>query len=49
VFGVGTLAQLFAERRLTVGTAAFNECFHAAAVGVALAAALGILWARRRA
>jgi MFS family permease len=48
VFGVGTLAQLFAERRLTVGAAAFNECFQAAAVAVALAAALGIVWARRR-
>jgi len=48
VFGVGALAQLFAERRLTVGAAAFNECFHAAAVAVALAAALGLLWARRR-
>jgi MFS family permease len=49
VFGVATLAQLFAQRRAAVGAAAFNECFVVAAVGVAAAAALGALWARRRA
>jgi MFS family permease len=49
VFGVATLGQIFAQRRVAVGAAAFNECFVIAAVGVAAAAALGTLWARRRA
>jgi len=48
VFGVATLGQLFATRRLAVGAAAFNECFVAAALGVAAAAALAALWSRRR-
>lgn len=49
VFGVATLAQIFAMRRLTVGDSAFNESFVAAALGVAAAAALAAVWARRRA
>jgi MFS family permease len=49
VFGVATLAQIFAARRAVVGDAAFNECFAAAALGVGAAAALSALWARRRA
>ena len=48
VFGVATLGQLFAVRRLAVGAGAFNECFLVAALGVAAAAALAALWARRR-
>lgn len=48
VFGVATLGQLFAARRVAVGAAAFNECFVAAALGVGAAAALGAWWARRR-
>ena len=48
VFGVATLGQLFAARRLAVGPSAFNECFVAAALGVAAAAALAGIWARRR-
>jgi MFS family permease len=48
VFGVATLGQLFAARRLVVGAAAFNECFVVAALGVAAAAALAAVWARRR-
>jgi MFS family permease len=48
VFGVATLGQIFAVRRLAVGAAAFNECFVAAGLGVAAAAALAALWARRR-
>ena len=48
VFGVATLAQIFAQRRLTVGAAAFGECFVAAGLGVAVAAGLAMLWARRR-
>jgi MFS family permease len=49
VFGVATLGQLFAVRRLAVGPAAFNECFVAAALGVAAAAGLAAIWARQRA
>jgi len=49
VFGVAVLGQLFAARRLAVGAAAFNECFVVAALGVAAAAVLGVVWARRRA
>jgi MFS family permease len=49
VFGVATLGQLFAARRLVVGATAFNECFVAAAVGVAAAAGLAAIWARGRA
>jgi MFS family permease len=48
VFGVATLAELFAARRHVVGAAAFNECFVAAALGVAAAAALAAWWSRRR-
>jgi MFS family permease len=48
VFGVATLGQIFAVRRLAVGPAAFNECFVAAGLGVAAAAVLATLWARRR-
>ena len=48
VFGVATLGQIFAVRRVAVGAAAFSECFVAAAVGVAAAAVLAALWARRR-
>ena len=47
VFGVATLGQMFALRRLAVGPAAFGECFVAAGVGVAVAAGLAALWARR--
>jgi MFS family permease len=47
VFGVATLGQIFAARRVTVADAAFNECFVVAALGVAAAAALAALWARR--
>ena len=47
VFGVATLAQIFAERRVTVGAAAFNECFVIAALGVGASAVLGAVWARR--
>ena len=47
VFGVAILGQLFAVRRLAVGAGAFNECFMAAAAGVATAAVLAALWARR--
>jgi DHA2 family methylenomycin A resistance protein-like MFS transporter len=47
VFGVATLGQIFALRRLAVGPAAFGECFVAAGVGVAVAAGLAALWARR--
>jgi MFS family permease len=47
VFGVATLGQIFAVRRLAVGAAAFNECFVVAALGVAVAAGLAALWARR--
>jgi len=46
VFGVATLGQIFAVRRLAVGPSAFNECFIAAALGVATAAALAAMWAR---
>ena len=49
VFGVATLAQIFAVRRERVGALAFNECFVVAALVVAAAAALGALWARRHA
>jgi MFS family permease len=49
VFGVATLGQIFASRRLSVGAAAFNECFVVAALAVGAAAALSGLWARRRA
>jgi MFS family permease len=49
VFGVATLGQIFAVRRLAVGAAAFNECFVAAAIGVAAAAGLAVIWARRAA
>lgn len=49
VFGVATLGQLFAVRRLAVGASAFNECFVAAALAVAVAAALAATWARRQA
>ena len=49
VFGVATLGQIFATRRLTVGATAFNECFVAAGLGVAAAAVLAAIWARRRA
>jgi MFS family permease len=49
VFGVATLAQIFALRRVAVGAGAFNECFVIAAAGVAAATALGALWARRQA
>jgi hypothetical protein len=49
VFGVATLGQLFAMRRLAVGQAAFNECFVVAGLGVVAAAVLAALWARRRA
>jgi MFS family permease len=48
VFGVATLAQIFAARRAAVGDAAFNECFVVAGLGVGAAAALAALWARRR-
>jgi MFS family permease len=47
VFGVATLAQLFAVRRVAVGSAAFSECFIAAGLAVAAATALAALWARR--
>ncbi|HEX3175997.1 MAG TPA: MFS transporter [Methylomirabilota bacterium] len=47
VFGVATLAQLFAARRAVLGVGAFNECFVVAALGVAAAAVLGGVWARR--
>jgi MFS family permease len=47
VFGVATLGQMFALRRLAVGPAAFGECFVAAGLGVAVAAGLAALWARR--
>jgi len=49
VFGVATLGQIFASRRLSVGAAAFNECFVVAALAVGAVAALSGLWARRRA
>jgi MFS family permease len=49
VFGVATLGHIFAARRLAVGDAAFNECFVVAALGVGVGAALGGVWARRRA
>ena len=49
VFGVATLGQIFASRRLSVGAAAFNECFVVAGLAVGAAAALSMLWARRRA
>jgi MFS family permease len=49
VFGVATLAQVFGARRLTAGAAAaYGDCFLLAAGGVAVAALLGIVWARRR-
>jgi MFS family permease len=48
VFGVATLAQLFAGRRALVGAAAFNECFVLAGAGVAAATVLAAVWARRR-
>ena len=47
VFGVATLAQMFALRRLAVGPAAFGECFVAAGLGVVVATGLAVLWARR--
>jgi hypothetical protein len=48
VFGVATLAQIFAARRVSAGAAAFGECFLVAAAAVGAAAALAAVWARRR-